>query len=369
VTRTRPKFIITSVRDADEEPAQVAALNSDSTIGQPQQQQQNAPIAARRSATSLRLDCSSARALGQHAVRISQNQKHTLSPCPRLQLTEPSPLTPTERSSVSLRLPPAEHASLTGRSLTDLHKDLDSIFTTGTPPKSKSTPQHAYSSSSGGGGGSLKTKPDLPPLPPRPPAAGPQQPSPSSSCSSGQQQLLSRFLGPNSRVKSLSRVSLLDIPHGGGGGDLEDMYHTITGGRTNLMSASRPAIPFARITTTRRQEGSVEAPLAERDFMGEGGSYGGIGNRDNDTDSVQGLSEEVWRVSSKGQLGPSYWLFLDIVSRQDFAKGVRGAPLIPVSLLYPLLTSIYILSADCPRLRLYFYLHVYRLDITVHKVE
>ena len=218
---------------------------------------------------------------------------------PRLHLTEPTPLLGVggDRSAISLLLPPAEHGTLTGRndrSLTDLHKDLDSIFTTSTPPKSKPcTP----SCSSG-------RKLDNP----RQPLRRLPQPSLSSfSCSPGQHLLQGRFLTTPimSRIKSLSRVSLLDIPPGGSGGaDLEDMYHTITGGRTNLMSASRPAIPFARITTTRRQEEAAGAAssLNDGELVEATGRYccvgGGDSSRDNDCDSVQGLSEEVWRVSN-----------------------------------------------------------------------
>jgi len=167
-----------------------------------------------------------------------------------------------------------------GRSLTDLHKDLDTIFTSSTPPKIKST------ATSGGSGGKTRKIEQL-----------------SSSYAMGQ---LSPCLPAMSRIKSLSRISLLDVPatgggegrssSGGGSGELPlDMYHTVSG---DLMSASRPAIPFARITTTNRrqpqQASEMTAALsAANPERLEGGCL-----PENEWGSLQGLSEEVWRVSA-----------------------------------------------------------------------
>jgi hypothetical protein len=170
------------------------------------------------------------------------------------------------------------------RSLTDLHKDLDTIFTSNTPPKFKSTPN----STPGIGSKTRKTE-----------QLTPQFIASSSSAAAG---LLSPCMPAMSRIKSLSRMSLLDVPPSGGGrnsggsggGDsLVDMYHTVSG---DLMSASRPAIPFARITTTNRPrqqevpEAAKAAPPAAKAERWDGG--------DTEWDSLQGLSEEVWRVSA-----------------------------------------------------------------------
>ncbi len=241
-----PRFVITSVRDTVEPSA---------TIGPPTSLHQ--PIAARRSGPTLpRLDCSVA------------------------QLTEPPPA--VAAAAVPL-LTPLSESSGGARSLTDLHKDLDTIFTGNTPPKFKST----HTSTPGIGSKTRKTEQLTPQL------------NASSSAAAG---LLSPCMPAMSRIKSLSRMSLLDVPSsggsrnsGGGGGDpLLDMYHTVSG---DLMSASRPAIPFARITTTNRPrqqqevpEATKAAPPARKAERWDGG--------DTEWDCLQGLSEEVWRVSA-----------------------------------------------------------------------
>ncbi len=246
-----PRFVITSVRDTVEPSA---------TIGPPTSLHQ--PIAARRSGPTLpRLDCSVA------------------------QLTEPPP----PAAAVPLLTPLSESSG--ARSLTDLHKDLDTIFTSNTPPKFKSTPN----STPGIGSKTRKTE-----------QLTPQFIASSSSAAAG---LLSPCMPAMSRIKSLSRMSLLDVPpnsggrnsggrnSGGGGGDsLLDMYHTVSG---DLMSASRPAIPFARITTTnrpRQQQELVPEPAKVAPSAAKAERWDGGG--DTEWDSLQGLSEEVWRVSA-----------------------------------------------------------------------
>jgi hypothetical protein len=205
-------------------------------------------------------------------------------------------------AAIPLLLPTSDGSSSLNhrhdRSLTDLHKDLGTIFTAGTPPKPK-TPIGSMSCI-----GNLKRTDHSPLLQPRQQSSAMQL---SPSYSPG-------HLGAMSRVKSLSRVSLLDVPQGsgaGGSGDQYlDMYHTVTGD----ISASRPAIPFARITTTRRPQEATPAVLensrTNHDAVGsdsiqmkaeqqQSGRWGDS-LQDNEWGSVQGLSEEVWRVSSRG---------------------------------------------------------------------
>ena len=100
-------------------------------------------------------------------------------------------------------------------------------------------------------------------------------------------------IGRRGLVKSLSRQSLYDEPGGGGGPDDIDVYHTITGGRSNFIAASRAPLPFAKITRrpARLVVAGIPSMVDEVDFDGE------------DTESVYSLNEDMWRVSACPILG------------------------------------------------------------------
>ena len=79
-------------------------------------------------------------------------------------------------------------------------------------------------------------------------------------------------------VRSLSRQSLYEesAPE-----ELE-VYHTITGGRSNLLAASRAAFPFAKIT---RRPARLVAGIPSM-----------VDEDDDDTESIFSLNEDMWRV-------------------------------------------------------------------------
>jgi hypothetical protein len=112
---------------------------------------------------------------------------------------------------------------------------------------------------------------------------------------------------PASLVKSRSRTSLFEDDRADSVDDFE-VYHTITGGKTNQIAASRQPVPFARIT--RRP-----ARLAARMAVMRAAS------RPEDGDSV--LGEEVGQEPGPGRAeGPTTHLSVPLIQGQHAASRV-----------------------------------------------
>ena len=192
------------------------------------------------------------------------------------------------------------------KTLKDLNKDLGSIFQTTmgpiinppvislTPPKSKPpTPSRAVARRS-----DMEDLLELGDLPSRPhsrrslqnePISLPKGPSgerhhppppPEETTNvkaANKPARLSRGL-----YKSFSRTSVFEDPVV----DELEVYHTISGGRSHLIAASRPAIPFAKITRRPARIVAGIPPMVDED-------RDSVGN----FESSLGLSEDVWRVS------------------------------------------------------------------------
>ena len=99
---------------------------------------------------------------------------------------------------------------------------------------------------------------------------------------------VTRIHRPHGRglYKSLSRSSIYEDYNI----DELEVYHTISGGRSNLIAASRAPIPFAKITRRPARLVAGIPFMVDEDVKGGGG-------RDFDTESMFSLGEDTWRVS------------------------------------------------------------------------
>ena len=98
---------------------------------------------------------------------------------------------------------------------------------------------------------------------------------------------------PRGLFKSHSRASIFEDNNTSCMDDCE-VYHTVTGGKSNSLAATRAPLPFAKIT---RRPTKLLAHMSS--FADEAAGSQGCDPGDFDTESVISLNDDLWRVRAQ----------------------------------------------------------------------